>query len=144
MREVAADLRERTLTYVQRHACFHAAWRRAGESEANTDIERPTCVFGPAVVTAAVPPANAPPAAAPSGDVSRDVPAMVWDAGAMGCGDLVLELRRRLTALPAGAVLELHADDPGAPIDLPAWCQLTRHTLLAAEHPIYRIRRRDR
>ncbi|MBL8753040.1 MAG: sulfurtransferase TusA family protein [Planctomycetes bacterium] len=60
----------------------------------------------------------------------------------MGCGDLVLELRTRLAALPPGAVFELRAEDPGAPIDLPAWCKLTGHSMVAVAHPTYRIRRK--
>jgi tRNA 2-thiouridine synthesizing protein A len=66
-----------------------------------------------------------------------------WDAGAMGCGELVLELRFRLQALPPGAVLELTATDPGAPEDLPAWCRMTGHALLRERHPHYWIRRKD-
>lgn len=66
-----------------------------------------------------------------------------WDAGAMGCGDLVMELRTRLLAMRPGQVLRLSARDPGAPEDLPAWCRLTGHGLLAARHPLYWIRRKD-
>ncbi|MBN9517057.1 sulfurtransferase TusA family protein [bacterium] len=60
----------------------------------------------------------------------------------MGCGELVMALRGRLAALPAGAVLTVTATDPAAPEDLPAWCRLTGHALLSADHPTYRIRRR--
>jgi tRNA 2-thiouridine synthesizing protein A len=54
----------------------------------------------------------------------------------------VLELRLRLRELLPGEVMELTATDAGAPIDLPAWCGLTGHELLDAQHPIYRIRRK--
>ena len=67
-----------------------------------------------------------------------------WDAGDLGCGDLVLQLRFRMEALAPGAVLRLTALDAGAPADLPAWCRLTGHTLLAADHPVYLIRRKER
>ncbi|MHB2021285.1 MAG: sulfurtransferase TusA family protein [Candidatus Xenobia bacterium] len=67
----------------------------------------------------------------------------VWDAGAMGCGELVLELRMRLRDMAPGQVMKLIALDPGAPVDLPAWCGMTGHTLVSAEHPVYRIRRKD-
>lgn len=67
-----------------------------------------------------------------------------WDAGDLGCGDLVLQLRFRMEALRPGAVLRLVALDPGAPADLPAWCRLTGHALLAADHPVYLIRRKER
>src|SRR6516165_1357518 len=56
----------------------------------------------------------------------------IWDAGDLGCGDLVLELRGRLGAIP-GQVLRVIALDPGAPEDIPAWCRLTGHALLHQE-----------
>lgn len=56
----------------------------------------------------------------------------VWDAGSLGCGELVLELRGRLMAMP-GHVLRVIALDPGAPEDIPAWCRLTGHALLHEE-----------
>ncbi len=66
-----------------------------------------------------------------------------WDAGDMGCGDLVLDLRRRIQSLCAGQILKVVARDPGAPADLPAWCRLTGHELVRAEHPLYWIRRKS-
>jgi len=66
-----------------------------------------------------------------------------WDAGDMGCGDLVLELRGRVEALVPGRVLRLTARDPGAPADIPAWCRMTGHALVSAQHPIYLIRRKE-
>ena len=70
---------------------------------------------------------------------------LVWDAGDLGCGELVRELRLSPHAriISPGQVLRLVALDPGAPADLPAWCRLTGHTLLAAEHPVYLIRRKE-
>ncbi|MEC4590114.1 sulfurtransferase TusA family protein [Nitrospirillum amazonense] len=52
-----------------------------------------------------------------------------WDAGHMGCGELVMLLRVRLKAMPS-AVLRVIAHDSGAPEDLPAWCRMTRNTLV--------------
>jgi tRNA 2-thiouridine synthesizing protein A len=66
-----------------------------------------------------------------------------WDAGDMGCGDLVLELQARVRRLDAGQVLKLVARDPGAPADLPAWCRMTGHALVAEQHPVYFIRRKE-
>ena len=66
-----------------------------------------------------------------------------WNAGELGCGELVLELHLRMQALSPGQVLRLVALDPGAPADLPAWCRLTGHTLLSSEHPVYLIRRKE-
>jgi len=66
-----------------------------------------------------------------------------WDAGDLGCGELVLELRLRLDAMQPGQLLKLIARDPGAPADIPAWCRMTGHTLIAGEHPQYHIRRKE-
>ena len=66
-----------------------------------------------------------------------------WDAGDLGCGELVLELRLRLEAMAPGQVLKLTALDPGAPADLPAWCRMTGHTLVNRQHPVYLIRRKE-
>jgi tRNA 2-thiouridine synthesizing protein A len=38
-----------------------------------------------------------------------------WDAGDLGCGELVLTLRTRLQAMEPGEILRLIARDPGAP-----------------------------
>jgi tRNA 2-thiouridine synthesizing protein A len=67
-----------------------------------------------------------------------------WDAGDKGCGEIVMELRTLMLALPPGGVLQIAARDPGAPEDLPAWCRMTGHVLLEAQHPYYWIRRRER
>jgi tRNA 2-thiouridine synthesizing protein A len=66
-----------------------------------------------------------------------------WDAGDMGCGELVFELWLRMKALPAGSVMHLVARDTGALEDIPAWCAMTGHHLAAARHPDYFIRRKD-
>ncbi len=52
------------------------------------------------------------------------------DAGALGCGDLVLELKRRFEPLAPGTVIKVRALDAGAPADIPAWCRMTGHTLV--------------
>jgi tRNA 2-thiouridine synthesizing protein A len=67
-----------------------------------------------------------------------------WDAGDLGCGDLVLELRARMEPLAPGRILKLTARDPGAPADIPAWCRMTGHALVSEQHPIYLIRRKER
>jgi tRNA 2-thiouridine synthesizing protein A len=66
-----------------------------------------------------------------------------WNAGELGCGELVLELRNRLTVMKPGERLELVALDPGAPADIPAWCRMTGHTLVSAQHPVYLIQRKE-
>ena len=66
-----------------------------------------------------------------------------WDAGGMGCGELVFELMLRLRAMRPGAVLALTATDLGARHDIPAWCRMTGNPLLRAEHPHYLIQRKE-
>jgi tRNA 2-thiouridine synthesizing protein A len=65
-----------------------------------------------------------------------------WDAGEMGCGQLVSELHRRLSRMSPGQTLEVIAHSSGAPSDLPAWCRMTGHTLVSAHHPVYLVRRK--
>jgi tRNA 2-thiouridine synthesizing protein A len=77
------------------------------------------------------------------GELERTLPDSEWDAGDMGCGELVMELRIRLKPLRPGHLLKLTARDPGAPEDLPAWCRLTGHRLTYTHHPIYLIRRKE-
>jgi tRNA 2-thiouridine synthesizing protein A len=67
-----------------------------------------------------------------------------WNAGTLGCGELVFELAARLKAMGDGEVLKLTALDPGAIEDLPAWCNLTGHTLLKSAHPEYFIQRKKK
>ena len=66
-----------------------------------------------------------------------------WDAGDLGCGDLVLQLMFRMAGMTPGQVLRLVALDPGAPADIPAWCRLTGHTLVEEAPPVYLIRRKE-
>ena len=69
-------------------------------------------------------------------------PADEWDAGDMGCGEILILLRSRMQKLAPGEVLKLTARDLGAPEDLPAWCRLTGRRLLRADHPDYWIEQR--
>jgi tRNA 2-thiouridine synthesizing protein A len=66
-----------------------------------------------------------------------------WDAGELGCSRLIFELRERVARLAPGEDLKFIALDPGAPIDLPAWCGMTGHELVSNEHSVYVIRRKQ-
>ena len=57
-----------------------------------------------------------------------------WHAGDMGCGELVMVLRRKLRDMP-GRVLKVIALDPAAPVDIAAWCRMTNNELLEADIP---------
>jgi tRNA 2-thiouridine synthesizing protein A len=65
-----------------------------------------------------------------------------WDAGEMGCGELLIHLSVRIKRLHTGQLFRLISQDPGAVEDMPAWCRLTGHTLVTADHPVYVIRRK--
>jgi tRNA 2-thiouridine synthesizing protein A len=65
----------------------------------------------------------------------------VFDGGDTGCGELLLDLLLFMKKQPDGAAVRVRALDPGAPLEIPAWCRLTRHELLSSEHPIYKIRK---
>ena len=52
-----------------------------------------------------------------------------WNAGELGCGELVMQLRMKMKAAP-GVVFKVTALDAGAIEDLPAWCRMTGNGLL--------------
>lgn len=74
--------------------------------------------------------------------VGAPSPAASFDAGDLGCGEIVVELKFRLAELPPGAHLLVHGTDAGLPEDLPAWCRMTRHRLVHHAHPWYLIQGR--
>lgn len=76
--------------------------------------------------------------------MDRPQPDTTWDAGEMGCGELIVKLKLKLRdELGAGDILQLTATDPGAPQDIPAWCRLTRNPLIYQEHPTYYIQAKE-
>ncbi len=121
-----AELRSDLLNYVHRRECYRKAWQEAermddvaSDEPKTSSLQAKSVETGEALSTGAE-----------------------WDAGDMGCGELVMALRLRLLSLPAGAVICVTATDPAAPEDLPAWCRLCGHTLVAMNHPRYWIRRK--
>jgi tRNA 2-thiouridine synthesizing protein A len=66
-----------------------------------------------------------------------------WDAGSTGCGELLVKLYLRMRALQPGELFRLISADLAAPEELPAWCRLTGHRLVSANHPEYWIRRKE-
>ena len=123
--------------YIRRQPCYWSGWQWANRHEGQArNLERPTCIW-----SGGSPPETVLEAEEPTSETELK-PDAVWDAGDMSCGDLVLELRLRMKRLQAGQLLALTSRDSGAPQDIPAWCRLTRHSLAAAAHPHYWIRRR--
>jgi len=120
--------------YIRAQACYRAGWEWASRRAGHVGELEPGARWL---------------AEEASGEETRPEPelaatggAAAWDAGDMGCGDLVLELRTRLRALGPGQVLEVRATDPGAPEDLPAWCGLTGNRLVRSAPPLYWIERK--
>jgi tRNA 2-thiouridine synthesizing protein A len=122
--------------HIDHRECWRAGWRRADELEGSARGATPACLLGSRGDGVSTPRDRGGDArAAPRFDAE-------WDAGDLGCGDLVLELRFRFQSMKGGQVLRLTARDPGAPEDLPAWCTLTGHALLHAAPPTWFIQRR--
>ncbi len=67
----------------------------------------------------------------------------VYDSVDQGCGDFIMDLRGVMRGLPPGSVLMIASRDAGAPVEIPAWCRMTGHSLLDALPPFYLVRRRD-
>lgn len=133
-------VRDHLLAYIRIRACRRAGWEWANAQEHHPPGRLPSCLW-PAPETAGagaqdVQPVNPHAEQEPRADAA-------WDAGPLGCGELVMGLRQRLLALPPGSILKLTATDAGMPEDLPAWCGLTGHTMARGNHPYYWIRRRE-
>ncbi|HWQ11439.1 MAG TPA: sulfurtransferase TusA family protein [Roseiflexaceae bacterium] len=79
--------------------------------------------------------------AAPAGRLGATA---FYDAGDRGCGDGPLEaIAALLRGLAPGQTLEVRATEPSVANDLPAWCRLAGHTLVARDGDRYLIRRRE-
>lgn len=128
-------LRDEAWTYITSRPCFCRAWRwastRAGQGETLT----PAPLWAAGEVGAK---------AASEEEMTESVKEDTsWDAGALGCGELVFDLRLKMLSLKPGQVLKLTATDAGAPQDIPAWCGLTGHRLAAKQPPHYWIQRKE-
>lgn len=64
-----------------------------------------------------------------------------FDGGDTGCGELLLDLLLFMKKQPADSTVKVRALDPGAPLEIPAWCRLTKHELIESNHPIYKIKK---
>ena len=57
------------------------------------------------------------------------------DARRLLCPMPVIRAQERVAELAPGDVLEVHCTDPGALNDIPAWCRINGHRVLATEQP---------
>lgn len=135
----AVEMRDELWSFIVHRPCHRAGWAWANREENYAPADLPGCLW---------------PYPRKSGErrllgaetldeASEPDESEAWDAGDMACGDLVLELRLRLRGMKPRQVLRITATDPGAREDIPAWCRLTGHTLLNAQHPQYWIERKE-
>lgn len=140
-----SQLRDHLHDHFRQRDCYGEVWRRESQREGFASDSLPQCLWSETETSNAadvptVSDANVEPLEEP--DVIG-LAAEAWDAGEMACGDLVLALRTRMNALTSGTRLKLTARDPGATEDIPAWCRMTGHSLLAQHHPHYWIQRKE-
>lgn len=133
-------LRDQLVLFVHSKPCLTQGWRMASVLEFGAAVELPPCLWPEGGALDAIQAHEASAVPVPEADAPVDDR---WDAGELGCGELVLKLRKRMSDLPSGGVLELIASDPGAPADIPAWCRMTGNPLILNEHPRYHLKRKD-
>lgn len=71
---------------------------------------------------------------------------VVIDARGRRCPLPILDLARRIGAVPVGALITVEADDPAALPDVQAWCRMRSHEYVSAAlaadgTPAYTVRR---
>jgi tRNA 2-thiouridine synthesizing protein A len=132
------QMRDELWSFIVHRPCHRAGWAWANREEGYDPGALPGCLWP--VPRKASRQSHAVETVEKAAEPSASE---TWDAGDMACGDLVLELRLRLRGMKPRQVLRVTATDPGAREDIPAWCRLTGHTLLNAEHPQYWIERRE-
>lgn len=64
----------------------------------------------------------------------------VLDARHLMCPMPVIRAQNRIAELQPGDTLEVQATDPGALHDIPAWCRVHGHSVLATQHVANEVR----
>ena len=62
-----------------------------------------------------------------------------FDGGEETYGRVIVNLHLYTRDLDANSRLLVISKDPGAPVELPAWCRMTENRLLKTKHPYYLI-----
>ena len=138
-------LRDHIYAYIAHRSCHYEGWRWASTEEGFEPGSLPRCLWPMASTNNSEKEwdlSNTALSEIPIPNMDSNYDAE-WDAGNLGCGDLVLELRNKINILKPGQIFKLRATDSGAPEDLPAWCRLTGHALIGFQHPIYLIKRKS-
>jgi TusA-related sulfurtransferase len=67
------------------------------------------------------------------------------DAVGKACPVPVIDLAKAITGVDIGSCVVVLADDPGAKVDIPVWCRMKHHELVAVEQDAdawrFRVRR---
>ncbi len=142
MRSQRDRVRDHLLGYIMSRSCRRTAWSWANLQEGADADALPSCLWPRSTLSDEE--GEMEKHGSDLSDASDSIQVDgEWDAGSLGCGELVLGLRIRLQVLQPGQVLKLTATDAGMPEDLPAWCRLTGNKLISANHPNYFIRRKE-
>jgi len=62
-----------------------------------------------------------------------------FDGGEESCGRVIVNLYLYTRDQPSGYRILVISRDPGAPVELPAWCRMTQNELTSSQHPYYLI-----
>lgn len=62
-----------------------------------------------------------------------------FDGGEETCGRVIVNLHLYIRDQEPGLNILVISRDPGAPIELPAWCRMTKNELKNMQHPYYLI-----
>ncbi len=62
-----------------------------------------------------------------------------FDGGDETCGRVIVNLHLYIRDQEPGLRILVISRDPGAPVELPAWCRMTRNELSMTKHPYYLI-----
>ncbi len=62
-----------------------------------------------------------------------------FDSGDETCGRVIVNLHLYIRDQEPGTRILVISRDPGAPVELPAWCRMTKNELTDMKHPYYLI-----
>lgn len=62
-----------------------------------------------------------------------------FDGGEETCGRVIVNLYLYIRHQPPGYRILVISRDPAAPLELPAWCRMTKNELTQTRHPYYLI-----